>query len=165
MSVLVVVHEIRELDEEMLISSGEDGVVGPRATGSVGKVALKKHIERTSCLADPEATAVFENSVAGKVFLAEKGVKGLKGKEKMRETGMGLTDLSCKKGEAQFEWAKMVDWAIEELLEEGELGGLGSVRFKACGVERRASLENSFNQPEGNKRAHGRPSRSFLTPP
>ena len=65
-SVSMVVPEIREPEEEMYQSGGEDGVVGPRAIGSmgkVGKVAPKKHAKRTSRLV--ETAAVLENSAAG----------------------------------------------------------------------------------------------------
>ena len=98
----------------------------------------------------------------GEVFSTEKAINGLKGMEKMGEIGLGLINPSCKKGKAQFERAEMEDWAVEELLEEGEFGGPRPVKPENYGVERRASLENSFNKPECSKRAHGRPSGSYF---
>ena len=122
-SVSVVAHEIKEPEKEMYQSGDNDGVVSPRAVGGmgkVGKVASKKHAKRTSSMT--ETAVVLENNAAGEVFSVEKVVKGLKGKEKIGEIGMGSTDPNCKKGEARFEQAKMMDWAAKELLEEGEVG-------------------------------------------
>ena len=80
----------------------------------------------------------------------------------MGEIGLDLINPSCKKGEAQFERAEMVDWVVEELLEEGEFVGPRPVRPENCGVDKRASLENSFNRPVCSKRAHSRPSGSYF---